>query len=186
MRASLQDSVFRKLAKPWLLNKPLHSQIDICVKIKHISLSCYFLSFTLSCLEFLGILFPKHLQLIASHKSIKKKSYENIKYQKSIKKIFSLKSTESENIVLIKQLGTNFHVFQIFRQRNSKTRSSRQYVIWKRGIYKSFVKFTGDSASESLVDKVASLRLRLRCCPVNLAKSFRTYNAENTSGGLIR
>ena len=74
---------------------------------------------------------------------------------------------------------------------NKKIRSSRPEEFCKKGIFKSFTKFTENICARVSFNKVAGLRpatfLKERiwhsCFPVNFAKFLRTPFLQNTSGG---
>ena len=82
---------------------------------------------------------------------------------------------------------------QLFEKSNTLHRSSHQRCSMKKGVVKSFAKFTGKHLCQSpIFSKVAGgacsfikKRLCHRCFPVSFAKFPRTPFLQNTSGRLL-
>ena len=65
-------------------------------------------------------------------------------------------------------------------------RSSHQRCSMKKGVLRNFAKFTEKHLCQSLFfNKVAGLRFRYRCFPMNFAKFLRTPFLQNATGRLL-
>ena len=69
-------------------------------------------------------------------------------------------------------------------------RSSRQEVLWRKGVLKICSKFTGGHPCQSVISikllcNFIEIALRHECSPVNLLHIFRTPFLNTTSGWLL-
>ena len=102
--------------------------------------------------------------------------------------------TRTHNHLVRKRTINHLVVNSLIVNSLAKFRSSRPDVFCKKGVLRSFTKFTEKQLRQSLFfNKVAGLssatllkkRLWHRCFPVNFAKFLRTHFSQNTSERLL-